>query len=163
LKKGEVGICIQTFIAKSSQGVPSFASNNRTFSSSGGSYKTSDRFAVNPTSGAVSEGAQDVGATGPIPGIGFVAHGSGGQRGATTAVGAVANARTASPWPPFNINYSLVVRVDADGGVSVSGSHDGYPSYEVWAYRDSQEPELVYKYEEGSVLELRGSGDVKIK
>jgi hypothetical protein len=162
LKNGQVGICIETFIAGPSRGVPRWAADNRTFSSSGGTYKTTDRFIVDPASGSVSRGGGDVGNTGRLPGIGVVAHSDGTRAGNTTIVGAIADARTLSPWPPFNINYALAIEVDGDGNVSVFGSHDGYPSYEVWVYRDGQDPKLVYKHQEGHVGQLAGSRDVKI-
>lgn len=46
LKKGEIGICIETFIAGPSAGVPRSTADNRGFSATGGSYRTSDRFIV---------------------------------------------------------------------------------------------------------------------
>ena len=94
--------------------------------------------------------------------MGIVGHSAGQAVGSTVYVGAIANARTMSPWPPFNINYEFVVAVDAEGGVQVTGSHDGFPSYEIWAYRDGREPELVYSHNEGHVGELAGSRDVKV-
>lgn len=163
LKEGQVGICIETFIAGPSRGVPKWAADNRTFSASGGSYKTSDRFIVEPASGAVLDDATHIGKTGPFHGIGTIGHSQGEQfTPGVTTVGAIANARTLSPWPPFNINYSLALDVTQDGAVSVSGSHDGFPSLAIWVYRQGRAPELIYQHRETNVLDLRGCCDVKI-
>jgi RHS repeat-associated protein len=163
LKEGQVGICIETFINGPSRGVPKWAADNRSFSATGGSYKTSDRFIVDPGSGAVLDDATKIGKTGPFHGIGTIGHSSGEQfTSGVTTVGAIANARTLSPWPPFNINYSLALNVGRDGTVSVSGSHDGFPSLEIWVYRQGQAPQLIYQHRETNVLDLRGCCDVKV-
>jgi len=64
---------------------------------------------------------------------------------------------------PARINYDLTFTacVDKDGKVvgpvSVSGTHDGYPSYEGWV-----EGDLIYDFQQGSLGELFGSGDVTV-
>jgi RHS repeat-associated protein len=159
LRPGETGICVETFIAHSSHGVPRWSANNRTYSSSGGGYKTSDRFIVGRN--GVRDVSSGVGNTGPIQGVGIVRHTS-TSSGDGTTIHAKGEARTMSPWPPFNIDYDLNISVSKDGKVDISGTHDGFPSYEVWAYRDGQKPELVYKHDEGHVLQLGGCCDVKV-
>ena len=83
--------------------------------------------------------------------------------GGATTVNATTNSRTILPYPPANINYNLTLTVDEDGGVKVTGTHDGYPSYEIWAYREGKDPELVYQHAEGTVDELGGCCDVQVK
>jgi hypothetical protein len=56
--------------------VPRSAADNRTFSSSGGSYKTSDRFIIRPSTGETSWGERSIGSTFGIPGLGLVGHSS---------------------------------------------------------------------------------------
>lgn len=163
VKEGQVGICIETFIAGPSRGVPKWSADNRGFSANGGSYKTTDRFTVDLAGGKVTDGLTAIGQTGPFKGIGTLGHSDGEQFSpGVTTIGAIANARTVSPWPPFNINYSLTVDVSRTGSVRVGGTHDGFPSIELWAYRLGQAPERVYGHEEGSVLKLGGCCDKKV-
>ena len=65
--------------------------------------------------------------------------------------------------PPRSIDYQFGLDVSADGSVSLSRRrHDGYPSYEIWVYRDSQEPQRLYYYDEGrpgNISKLKGDKD----
>jgi RHS repeat-associated protein len=50
-----------------------------------------------------------------------------------------------------------------DGTVTMDGGgHDGFPSYEVWAYSSSGQATNVYHHKEGWVGELAGVADVKV-
>jgi RHS repeat-associated protein len=161
LKKGEVGICIETFIAGPSAGVPRATADNRTFSSTGGTYRTSDRFIVQ-ADGNVRNASSGKGKTfGILPGVGDISHSS-VAAGGTTVISASMDVRTLSPWPPFNINYDFNITV-AGGDVRVSGTHDGFPSYEIWAYQEGKNARLVYGHRETNVLDLRGCCDQKVK
>ena len=56
-----------------------------------------------------------------------------------------------------NINYDLDLRFDRRSGTwSVSGSHDGYPSYVVTA-----DGVVIYDYQQGFIGELLGCCDVE--
>lgn len=161
LKKGEIGICIETFIAGPSAGVPRSTTDNRTFSATGGTYRTSDRFIVQ-NDGRVRNSSQGVGSTfGLIPGIGIPDHFA-ATDGTKTTIFAATNSGTLSPWPPFNINYQFEITVEG-GDVNVQGSHDGFPSYEIWVYEEGEDPRLVYGHQETNALDLRGCCDQKVK
>jgi len=161
LRKGEIGICIETFIAGPSAGVPSATADNRGFSATGGTYRTSDRFIVQ-SDGRVRDVSANVGKTfGFLPGIGIPTHVS-ATDGTQTAIFASVDSGTLSPWPPFNINYQFEITVEA-GNVSIAGSHDGFPSYEVWVYEDGKAPRLIYGHRETNALDLRGCCDKEVK
>jgi RHS repeat-associated protein len=65
---------------------------------------------------------------------------------------------TASKLFPFWINYDLDLRFDPrSGSWSVTGTHDGYPSYVVTA-----DGVVVYEYQQGSIGELLGCCDVEV-
>lgn len=166
-QKGMVGICIETFIAGASAGVPGAVADNRGPSSSGGSFKTSDRFAVNPRTGAVLDEAQPnggVGSTAGVPGAGFVGHSKVSSSAEGTTIAAGADARTMSPYPPGNIDYNVNLQVSPTGDVKLlpGGSSDGFPSMEIWVYRDGQAPQLLYSKKEGNVMQLMGCCDTKV-
>lgn len=77
-----------------------------------------------------------------------------------------ANIATAyvDPAHGMNIDYDFTLNVSKEGDVSVvGGSHDGYPSYEVWAYYPDADPELRYKYFEKNYWLLAPPKDVKVK
>jgi hypothetical protein len=59
---------------------------------------------------------------------------------------------------PIRIDYSFNIRYNANKGKGhLSGRHDGYPSYEVW-----KNDVKIYDYQQGSLPELFGSGDVTV-
>jgi RHS repeat-associated protein len=161
LRRGEIGICIETFIAGPSAGVPRSTADNRSFSGTGGSYRTSDRFIVQ-SDGRVRNTSQGVGSTfGFIPGIGIPNH-TYAMEGTKTTIFASVDSGTLSPWPPFNINYQFEISVDG-GNVSVEGSHDGFPSYEIWVYEEGKDPRMVYGHRETNAMDLRGCCDTTVK
>jgi RHS repeat-associated protein len=58
----------------------------------------------------------------------------------------------------LQINYNFNITHDAnDGRGHLSGSHDGYPSYEVWAAGRK-----IYDHHQGHLGQLIGSGDVSV-
>jgi hypothetical protein len=58
-----------------------------------------------------------------------------------------------------NINYDVQIYYNSTTGtVSLRGSNDGYPSYEI--YQGGTE---IYDYQQGHLWQLAGSGDVIIK
>ena len=66
--------------------------------------------------------------------------------------------QTASKLFPFWINYDLRLRFDSSSGRwSVSGTHDGYPSYVVRA-----DGVVIYNYHQGSIGQLLGCCDVGV-
>jgi hypothetical protein len=66
--------------------------------------------------------------------------------------------QTASKFFPFWINYDLDLRFDPSSGRwSVSGTHDGYPSYVVTA-----DGVVIYDYHQGSIGQLLGCCDVQV-
>jgi len=65
----------------------------------------------------------------------------------------------AAPFLPY-IDYLFSLNVSEDGEVTfVGGTHDGYPSYEVWAY--GAEATNLYHHKEGWIGELAGKSDVR--
>jgi hypothetical protein len=69
------------------------------------------------------------------------------------------DADVASWFWPWNINYHIDIKYDNNtGNTSMSGTHDGYPSYEVYRNGDK-----IYDYHQGNILQLRGDGNVTIK
>ena len=65
--------------------------------------------------------------------------------------------------PPWAITYDIGLNVSASGVVTpAGGNHDGYPSYEVWAYRVGAQPERVYGHSQGKIWELRPPAEVKV-
>jgi hypothetical protein len=100
-----------------------------------------------------------------IPGAGGVsvggaADGAGGW--VATAAGA-AKSRGVF-WNLDNIDFSISVHVGADGKVSIAGgSHDAFPSFEVWAYDDKGKATLVYQHTDtGKLSDLKGEGAVRV-
>ena len=118
LKKGEIGVCVESFIAKPGPNVPSFAADHRSFSSTGGTYKTSDRFRVNVQSGQVSDDEMSLGSTLNVPGFGIVEHDI--TRYAGGGLGVTANAWAHTTLQPFlgAIHYSLQINFERDGTIS---------------------------------------------
>ena len=65
--------------------------------------------------------------------------------------------------PPIGIDYHIQVNVSNDGGVAVLGTHDGYPSYEVWVHELGKDPRLAYKHESsGNMGDLAPPEEVKV-
>jgi RHS repeat-associated protein len=163
MRKGEIGICIETFIKGAYLGT----GDDREFSSSGGSYRTGDRFSVDPSTGSVGPNQLGVEAMGTTYGIfrgsGSIFHGkvqNGSENTGIVAMGMALNGLTV---PPVYINYSMSISVSKSGDVSVTGgTHDGFPSYEVWVYREGKKPQMVYGYNQGYIWELAGDSDVRI-
>jgi|ETNmetMinimDraft_30_1059905.scaffolds.fasta_scaffold99586_2 hypothetical protein len=59
---------------------------------------------------------------------------------------------------PININYDFSLSYDSDSGVwSMSGSHDGYPSYFVTA-----DGAVIYDSQQGHIGQLLGCCDVQV-
>lgn len=64
-----------------------------------------------------------------------------------TAVGAAGNPLVlGAP----DIDYQIYVSVRKNGRVCITGGHDGFPNYEVWARVNYGTPENVYSYSHGS-------------
>ncbi|MFN2398534.1 MAG: RHS repeat-associated core domain-containing protein [Gemmatimonadaceae bacterium] len=159
--KGAVGICLEAFIKGKFGGL----GDNRGAKSDGGSYKASIRFSIDPKTGAVSGLSKDVGSTGSMKGNGSlgVSSSSDGRGGWNVSLtGSATNGVGVGPSIDFNIN----LRVSGDGEVSTAGgSHDGFPSYEVWAYQGRSDPRLVYSHDQGSnwnFVRLFGNSDTKV-
>ena len=161
-KDGEIGICIESFIAAKLAG----AGNGRGPNGNGGGFKTSIRFTMNPRTGRLTSRPEyGIGKTmGLIPGTGALGIGvpqSDGNGGWTVAVGG--SARQVEILILGNINFNINLHVSANGRVTTAGgTHDGYPSYEVWAYPAGGGANLVYYYREGQIGQLYGRGDVTV-
>ena len=163
LKEGEIGICIEAFIAGPSAGVPAWAADNRTFSPDGGTYKTSQRLIINLGARTVRNAGSGIGSTHGIRGLGWVSAVTIPQSGGVL-IAVRSEARTKSPWPLGNIDYIFNIRVGNDGAVSLAyGSHDGFPSYEIWVYRKGKDPQLLYHHNEGNVFQLTDPLDVGVR
>jgi hypothetical protein len=93
-------------------------------------------------------------------GVGGAADGEGGW--VATAAGS-AKSRGVF-WNLDNIDFSISVHVDADGNVSIAGgSHDAFPSFEVWAYDAEGNATRVYHHADtGKLSDLKGEGAVKV-
>ena len=64
-----------------------------------------------------------------------------------------------------SIDFAFDLNVSRSGEVSMVGKDtDGFPSYEIWVYRDGQEPQRLYYRSQGgfwNALRLIGTrGDV---
>lgn len=46
--------------------------------------------------------------------------------------------------------------------MSVNGTHDGFPSYEIWIYEEGKDPRLLYGHRETNAMDLRGCCDQKV-
>jgi hypothetical protein len=58
-----------------------------------------------------------------------------------------------------NINYDVQIYYNSTTGtVSLRGTHDGYPSYEIY-----QGGTKIYDYQQQNLIQLAGSGDVVVK
>jgi hypothetical protein len=158
-----VGVCVEAFIKSKFFGV----GDNRGPSSSGGTYKTSARFSIDPGSGKVSGLSTDIGSTAGHKGSGSVnvstpvSDGHGGWN--VTVSGSALNGTGMGP----SIDYSIGLHVDKSGAVSTAGGTvDGFPSYEVWSYGNNGDPKQVYNFDMGSNLNayklIDGVGDEKV-
>ena len=157
-----VGVCLEAFIQGSFFGV----GDNRRASAYGGTYKTSIRFSIDPTSGAVTGLRRDIGSTAGKKGAGRLSvssptsDGNGGWN--LTLSGSAINGEKVGAWIDFNIK----VHVGADGTVTTAGgAHDGFPSYELWSYRNGSAPSLDYFHDQGfrlNFLRLFGDSDTSV-
>jgi RHS repeat-associated protein len=162
LGKG-VGICVQSFIgAKTVGGLP--VGDNRGPRGDGGSYKTSQRFSVDPASGAQSGYQENVGATMGTVGIGgFSISPSRPTEGGGFTVSVSGNAMSVDMPPGADITYSFDIHVSADGKVSVTGGEfDGYPSFEIYAYGPDGNARRIAYYPEGNITALGGDTERKV-
>ncbi|MGH7718859.1 MAG: DUF3238 domain-containing protein, partial [Gemmatimonadaceae bacterium] len=79
-----------------------------------------------------------------------------------TLTGSAVNGARVGP----QINFNVQLHVSADGTVTTAGgSHDGFPSYEVWSYQQGADPKLIYFHDQGSnwnAFRLFGNGDTKV-
>ncbi len=156
-----VGICLEAFIRGNFFGV----GDNRGPSANGGTFKTSIRFSIDPKTGAMSGLSKQIGYTHGHHGAGTlsVSEASDGKGGwALNLRGSAVNGTHVGPKIDFDVN----VHVSGDGSVSTAGgSHDGFPSYELWSYSNGQDPKLVYSFDQGSkwnALRLFGCCDTKM-
>jgi hypothetical protein len=113
---------------------------------------------VDPGTGRVSAEQKSVGRSWVKRGYGEVS--VAGSGGSLTAKGWGLNG---FGMPPFQINYEFGLSVSKSGGVSLNGgAHDGFPSFEIWVYRDGTAPERLYYHKEGHIGQLAGSKDTKV-
>ena len=158
-----VGVCVEAFIKSKFFGL----GDNRGPSSSGGTYKASARFSIDPRSGQVSGLSTNIGSTAGRKGSGNVnvstptSDGNGGWN--TTISGSALNGAGVGP----SIDFSVNVNVGADGGVTTAGGTvDGFPSYEIWSYGNGGEASLLYHFDMGSDLNFYklkdGVGDAAV-
>jgi hypothetical protein len=156
-----VGICLEAYIRGKFFGL----GDKRGPSANGGTYKTSIRFSIDPSNGKISGLSTDIGYTAGKKGIGGldVTRVSDGKEGwDLTLTGSAVNGTGKGAMIDYNIN----LHVDAEGGVSLTGgSHDGFPSYELWEYQQGAAPKLLYDFNQGSsvnALKLFGCCDTKV-
>jgi RHS repeat-associated protein len=64
------------------------------------------------------------------------------------------------PGPHINADFSITP--DGKGGYNVSGTRDGYPSFEAYYYRKDGSVQTIIQQLEGKPRQLWGSGDTKI-
>jgi RHS repeat-associated protein len=151
-KGSGVGICLETFIQGRFFGV----GDNRGPSATGGTYKSSISFSFDPRSGTMSGVSTDIGYTKGKKGTGFldVSASADPTTGAWTISmsGSAKNGEGVGPAIDFEIN----LHVGFDGNVTMAGgSHDGFPSDEVWVYKDGQQPQNIYYHDQGNRTNIR--------
>ena len=159
-----VGICIESFIQRRTVfGLE--VGDNRPSSSRDGSYKTSQRFSIDPFTGVISGTREDIGRTRGSEGRGTLqvseaaSDGSGGWN-----VMVSGNASSSALPSVFAIDHSINLNISSTGEVTTTGgTHDGFPSYEIWIYPREGTPMRIYYHREGNFFELLGSGDVDVK
>jgi len=160
-----VGICIEAFImARRVLGLA--VGDNRSFSSSGGTFKTSVRFSINPTTGALSGVDKRIGKTGPLPGIGNLKIGkpvSNGRGGFNVAVSGSARSLVN---PGGNIDFLFDINVSAKGEARVEvGAVGKFPSFEVFAFpADGGDAALIFSSTESGnpITSLFGEFDTVV-
>jgi hypothetical protein len=156
-----IGVCIEAYIRAHLMG----AGDNRGPQGDGGTSKLSISFTIDPKTGELTGARSAIGKTfGLVRGTGFgivgtpQSDGHGGWN--VTAFG---DARNRVNPILGDIDAAFVINVTKDGGVSVvEATHDGYPSYEVWAYSDDGAKQ-IYDHKEGKQRELYGCCDVNYK
>jgi RHS repeat-associated protein len=155
-----VGICLETFI----QGRFGGYGDNRGPSATGGTYRTSTRFSIDPSSGKVSGVQNHMGFTNGegrgMGGLSASVRSDGANGWNLTLRGEALNGSGLGPM----IDYKFDLHVSPQGKVDVvGGKHDGFPSYELWVYPQAGgDPRRKYYHEQGSPTELVGSGNVDV-
>jgi RHS repeat-associated protein len=153
LRKGEIGICIESFIARFP--IPGVA-DNRGSRSDGGTYRTSVRLRYDPAAGTLTGESHRIGKT-----LGFLP--AWGRSTASAEGGTV----MVEGWgmntfalPPWHIDYAFSFNISKSGDVELTGyAHEGYPSYEVWIYEEGKQPRRIYYHREQNLRDLRGDKD----
>lgn len=46
-----------------------------------------------------------------------------------------------------NIDYNFTIRVNRSGGVLITGTHDGFPAYELWRKKSGYSAELIWSHD----------------
>ncbi|MDZ4862278.1 MAG: RHS repeat-associated core domain-containing protein [Gemmatimonadota bacterium] len=158
-----VGICIQAFISAPTV-MGQAVGDGRGPRSDGGTYKTSHRFSVDPSSGKMTGLQQGVGATKGQAGIGELMVSPVRQtKDGGHSVSVTGNAMSVDMPPGMDITYSFDVNISKDGKVSVTGGEfDGFPSFEIWAYPEKGKPQLVKFYGESNITALGGEPERKV-
>lgn len=59
------------------------------------------------------------------------------------------NAAVNNPLMPGSpdIDYNFTMRINRNGGVLLTGDHDGFPAYELWRKRSGEKTEQIYFYD----------------
>jgi RHS repeat-associated protein len=159
-----VGICIESFIAQPRVFGFLPVGDGRGPSGNGGSFKTSQRFSIDPRSGSLSGVQQHIGRTLGVPGGGVLVTtqvSGDGAGGWNLTVGG--HATSALVPSGLDIDFGFKLNISANGQVTVTGGqHDGFPSYEIWVYpQGGDDAKRIYYHSEGNFFELVGGGDVK--
>jgi RHS repeat-associated protein len=159
--KGEgIGICLDVYIRQRWVG-PAPVGDGRGPNHHGGSYKAQASFSIDPRTGKIS-GIE------PLIGRTWFVRGSGGvvvspavrdRQGEWQVRISVANVESAMVPPWWDIDADLTIHVSANGEVNVSGSHDGFPSYDVWMYPTTGNARLIYTHKERKFTDLGGEMD----
>lgn len=111
---------------------------------------------VDTDTGKITHYMDSIGDTFGNAGVGWLnATSSGGQGCVTVTFTCSLTTLIGVPW---DISYSLTFKYNAKTGTGrLSGSHDGYPSYE--AYKDRMK---IYDHPEGWIWQLAGGQDVTV-
>jgi hypothetical protein len=122
--------------------------------------KSKHSVTVNPNTGRVSQEFKSTGHT-DLFGVSFPARRDNMQASSALSGDNITVRMTgevASWFMPVNINYDFsIVHDPSTGKTSINGSHDGYPSFEIY-----QDDRKLYDRRQGSLWNLVGSDDVKL-
>ncbi len=150
-----VRVCVQTFIPTKTTSFGLFKGDDRSFDPAGGNYRTTHFISVD-LQGRTSEANHDTGITEDLFGRKRKAAGS-SLKEAVEVSGGRAVIRVAgdesNPFVPGfvpgspGITYEFKILVSDKGEMCVSGSHDGYPAYEIYVYRDGHPPLRLYEHD----------------